>query len=109
MVALNIRRRFYGNLNVVQRVTFLTWLGTLTLILLGVTGVVTSPGLSDSISADGTIHAEYQHVADRSGFGHGTRQGTQNSLESVNLRFKWVILDGLMYTNLLSILTTVRF
>ncbi|KAL8713256.1 MAG: hypothetical protein Q9225_006816 [Loekoesia sp. 1 TL-2023] len=58
--------------NVSRRVTLLTWLGTFSLIILGVTGVVTPLGLSDSIRPDGAVRTEFRYVKDQSAFGYGT-------------------------------------
>ena len=58
--------------HVSRRVTSLTWFGTLTLILLGIAGVVTPLGLSESISLGRTVHPSFQYLEDGSSFGYGT-------------------------------------
>lgn len=59
-------------INVSRRVTLLTWLSTLGYVILGIAGVVTPLGLSDSIRPDGTVQTEFRYVQDQSPFGYGT-------------------------------------
>ena len=58
--------------NVSIKVTFLSWLCTLTLVLIGFAGVMTPLGLSDSINKDSIMRHRFDYVADSSGFGYGT-------------------------------------
>lgn len=58
--------------HVSRRVTFLSWLITLSLVLLGIASVITPLGLSDSIRPTRTISSTFRYAPDRSAFGFGT-------------------------------------
>ena len=58
--------------HVLPRVTFLSWLSTICLILVGIAGVITPLGLSETIKADDVESPFFQYAADPSPFGAGT-------------------------------------
>ena len=58
--------------NVNLRVSILSWLITLSFILLAITSVVTPLGLSDAIKASNSRQVNFQYAPDRSAFGYGT-------------------------------------
>ena len=58
--------------HVLPRVTFLSWLSTLSLIALGIAGVITPLGLSETIKADSVTSPFFHYKRDPSPFGVGT-------------------------------------
>ena len=58
--------------NVSKRVTYLSWLVNLSLILLGVAGVITPFGLNDIVRLDGAVAPVFRYSPDRSAWGYGT-------------------------------------
>ena len=55
-----------------KKVTFLSWLVTLSLLLLGIAGVITPLGLSEAVRLGGSVTPSFHYVADSSPFGYGT-------------------------------------